>query len=546
MQPPTPEATPLPDQNTILLIEDNHATSELVQDILDQEGYAVICAGSGEAGLAAMEQQPADLVLLDVMLPGMDGFEVCRRLKARWGRAGEGHFLPVVMLTARGATNDVVAGLEAGADEYLRKPFEVDELLLRVRAMFRIVHNERALARRNRELEASYAQERQTRRRLEALEAVTAVGLSDLPLDAMLAGLIEKMARITSADTGAIFLDEPDVKHLQTHAVFGDAARVNPADADLTDFLRRLSRHGQTMQALLNDADSDGHSERAVLGVLLTVRGRRLGAAVLGRTGALPFSQEEMRLFETMANRAALAIENAALHARAERDLEMKTLLMRELQHRVRNNLQAISGILSFQLSTETTAEAAIKGALRRIKSISATQDFLFKREGGPIPLHPLLETVAHQLATLWALPDQSVQVTSNRPGIDLAMEHAQIVGLVVHELIANAFQHGLRDRPGIIRLNITAQPSGVEIAVIDPGPGFPPHFDLASSPLAGLKLVQILLQREFRVGLQLESAAGQTRVAFTIPLEYFPAMDPRSSRAAVLHAQVGNPEPRG
>ena len=515
------------DPKRILVIEDNQATSDLVFEVLHQEGYEVVQAASGEAGMALMEQQRADLVLLDLMLPGIDGFEVCRQLKARWSD-GEGQFLPIVMLTARGSNQDVVAGLEAGADEYLRKPFEIDELLLRVRAMLRIVDNERALARRNRQLEAAYSQERDTRRQLEALEAVTAVGLADLTLEAMLQRLIDTLCQVARADAGAIFLREADSNRLKVAAALGMPRSTSKEPmADIKAFVQRIAQTGQTTQitrpVTKGETDATGE-ERVVMGTPLAGRGGWLGVATLERN-ARTFRVEETRLFEVMANRAALAIENAALNAQVEKDLEMKTLLLRELQHRVRNNLQAISGILSFQMTRDTTAQSAITGALRRIKSIAATQDFLFKQEGGPIPMRPLLEVVAHQLATLWALPDQTVQVTAAPPDVELTMERAQIVGLAVHELIANAFQHGLHGQPGVIRLRIQPRADGVLFEVVDPGGSVPSNFDLNASSLAGLKLVQILLQREFRIKLYLDSEPGRTRAWFSIPLSYFPTL---------------------
>jgi two-component system, sensor histidine kinase PdtaS len=341
---------------------------------------------------------------------------------------------------------------------------------------------------------------------------------------------------------------EPDVPRLTVRAACGLAAKEEGRHEAAAQFAARIAQTGETAQKVVSmpDLSSDAApNQRTLLGVPLTARGRRLGVATLGRPGDHAFRDDEVHLFRIMANRAALAIENAALHVRAERDLEMKTLLLRELQHRVRNNLQAISGILSFQLTRETTAQAAIKGALRRIKSISATQDFLFKREGGPIPLHPLLETVAHQLATLWALPGQEVQVTADHPDIALPMERAQIVALVVHELIANAFQHGLADQPGVIRLHISTQARGVTIEVLDPGHGLPPTFNMESASLAGLRLVQILLQREFRVGLELVASAGGTRASFTIPRAYFPTL-PAPASMAVTGDRPSPPYPKG
>src|SRR3982750_2755492 len=98
---------------------------------LSAEGYAVEAAADGGAALAAVERSAPDLVVLDVALPGVDGLAVCRRLRAK------GLALPVLLLTARDAVGDRVAGLDAGADDYLVKPFATDELLARVRALLR-------------------------------------------------------------------------------------------------------------------------------------------------------------------------------------------------------------------------------------------------------------------------------------------------------------------------------------------------------------------------------------------------------------------------
>jgi two-component system response regulator MprA len=102
----------------------------MLRRTLGFEGYAVGTALDGESALRAAELDRPDLVVLDVMLPGIDGLQACRRLRARTG-------VPVLLLTARGSVPDRVAGLDAGADDYLPKPFAVDELLARVRALLR-------------------------------------------------------------------------------------------------------------------------------------------------------------------------------------------------------------------------------------------------------------------------------------------------------------------------------------------------------------------------------------------------------------------------
>ncbi len=114
----------------ILTVEDDVSIREQTVLLLRDEGYDTDEAGTGEAGLAAFDRRPADCVLLDVMLPDLDGFEVCRRLRARSD-------VPIIMVTARSDSFDVVAGLEAGADDYVTKPFEPKELSARIRAMLR-------------------------------------------------------------------------------------------------------------------------------------------------------------------------------------------------------------------------------------------------------------------------------------------------------------------------------------------------------------------------------------------------------------------------
>ncbi|MFD0638392.1 response regulator transcription factor [Catenulispora yoronensis] len=115
----------------MLVVDDEPGIRSVLASSLEFEGYAVRTAADGRAALAEVEQARPDLVVLDVLMPGMDGLTACRRL-----RAGDPH-LPVLMLTARDLTGDRVAGLDAGADDYLAKPFELDELLARVRALLR-------------------------------------------------------------------------------------------------------------------------------------------------------------------------------------------------------------------------------------------------------------------------------------------------------------------------------------------------------------------------------------------------------------------------
>jgi two-component system response regulator VicR len=123
---------------TILVVEDEHAVARGIQYALQQEGYEVTVARSGEEALEVGPGLAPDLVLLDVRLPGIDGFEVLRRLRGLGSRA------PVLMLTARDDEFDKVIGLELGADDYVTKPFGLRELLSRVKALIRRAYGDLA------------------------------------------------------------------------------------------------------------------------------------------------------------------------------------------------------------------------------------------------------------------------------------------------------------------------------------------------------------------------------------------------------------------
>ncbi len=118
------------DKPTILLIEDDSQDQTIVKAALENEGYVVEIAESGEAGLEVLQEQEPDLVLLDLILPGIDGLEVCRQIRGM-------RDLPVMMLTAKDDEVDLVVGLELGADDYITKPFSIRELVARVRAILR-------------------------------------------------------------------------------------------------------------------------------------------------------------------------------------------------------------------------------------------------------------------------------------------------------------------------------------------------------------------------------------------------------------------------
>jgi two-component system phosphate regulon response regulator PhoB len=120
-------------RETVLVVEDEEDISELIRYNLDREGYRVVTSATGEQGLSAAATERPDVILLDLMLPGIDGLSVCRQLKSDRRTSST----PIIMVTARGEEADVVTGIELGADDYVTKPFSPRVLVARVRAVLR-------------------------------------------------------------------------------------------------------------------------------------------------------------------------------------------------------------------------------------------------------------------------------------------------------------------------------------------------------------------------------------------------------------------------
>ena len=131
----------VPEENCILIVDDEENNQLALKSRLSRKGYQTVVASSGFQALEFLEKRKPDLVLLDVNMPEMDGFEACKEIKAR----SEEKFLPVILVTARGDKESLIKGFDAGADDYIVKPFDGDELLARVRAMLRIKKLQNAL-----------------------------------------------------------------------------------------------------------------------------------------------------------------------------------------------------------------------------------------------------------------------------------------------------------------------------------------------------------------------------------------------------------------
>ena len=241
------ENAPVPavEPGRILVVDDNQDNIEIIATRLRYRGYEILEAGDGEQALALVREAAPDLILLDVMLPDIDGYEISRRIKG----ADDLPFIPIILVTARDSTQDKVAGLDAGADDYLTKPINFPELEARVRSMLRIKRLQDELEEKNKELE-----------RLSISDGLTGL-FNHRHIHGLLAEEFERVARTNDCMSVAMF----DLDHFKSvndtygHQA-GDRVLVELADIlrDVARDVDRLGRYGgEEFMALLPETCID-------------------------------------------------------------------------------------------------------------------------------------------------------------------------------------------------------------------------------------------------------------------------------------------------
>lgn len=234
----------------ILVVDDNSENLEIFRARLASQGYEILTARDGEEGLAKARQALPDLILLDIMMPKVDGIEVCRRLKSD----STFPFTPIVMVTARSDSKDVVAGLTAGGDEYLTKPVDQASLVARVKSMLRIkqLHDtvqEQAteLSRWNRELEARVKEQVAQLERLGRLKRFFSPQLAEL----IVAGDAEDPLRSHRRDITVVFVD------LRDFTAFAETAEPEEVMGILREYHAQMGRlilaHEGTLERFAGD-----------------------------------------------------------------------------------------------------------------------------------------------------------------------------------------------------------------------------------------------------------------------------------------------------
>lgn len=348
----------------ILIVEDDPEMTELLESILTAIHCQALTANSGEAALATLRQEyeagrEVDLILLDVMMPEMDGYEVIARIKADPLLRNTS----VIMTTALTSVSDKTLGLGMGADDYITKPFEPQELLARIDAVMRIRRSERALRRRNQELAA--------------LVEISHMVTSSLDLDEVLRTTIKGIREILRVEAGSLVLVDAEADRLVFRTTFSpeqgwmSGRTIQPGEG----IVGYVVQTGEPQ--LVNDVARDPHFSpeadeesgvvaHAILCVPLRIREQALGAIEVINKLDGEFTDADLELLQAMAASVAVAVENANLYSElaeftSELERSQAQLIQAEkmaaigrlaasLAHEINNPLQAIHNSLHLSL----------------------------------------------------------------------------------------------------------------------------------------------------------------------------------------------------
>lgn len=397
-QPPPPR---------ILIVEDDTEMLELMQNMLALARCQVLVAHSGEEALTLLRREVAagheiDLVLLDIMMPEMDGYEVIARIKTHPVLRNTS----IIMTTALDSISDKTLGLGLGADDYLTKPFDPQELLARIDACMRIRRSERALRRRNQELAA--------------LIEINRMVTSSLDLDEVLEATMRGIREILQVEAGSLVLVDEERGEL----VFRKT--LSPEQGWITGRTIRPGEGivGYVVQSgepkLVHNVERDPHfsaavdeetgfTSRAVLCVPLTIRDRVIGAIEVINKLDGAFTEQDLELLQAMAASVAVAVDNANLYSELAdfaKELERSQAqlvqaekmaaigrLAASIAHEINNPLQAIHNSLHLsrheglgsdkRLQYLSMAQAEVQ---RLIEIVQRMLDFYRPSRGGMVP----------------------------------------------------------------------------------------------------------------------------------------------------------------
>jgi signal transduction histidine kinase len=450
---------------TILIVDDQPDNLYVLERLLKGRGYDVLRAESGAETLRIAAEQHPDLILLDVMMPEMDGFEVVQRLREQDGVKS----IPVVLLTANAPDERLkIQGLKLGADEYLTQPINNNELLARVQALLRTKRTQDELVGRNTQLTAL----------LDIVQATT----STLDLAEVGRRLVDRALSATDMTVGGLWICQGDC--LVSLAQHGYGAEVAAERQEIPLGESRVSvRAMETHRAIygatreLYGVDSAlAQSAETVMVLPLLHRGQALGVLHLGTHDERSFTPDDLAFLQAIANAAAVAVQNAQLFEESQqqrRELERldheKDEFISIIAHELKNPLASIkgyAGLLQRRAKKDKALQSAVKGLevidqqvsrmdqlLNQLRDVSQIGMDRFMIEPSPVDLTDLTQRIALDM-----------QATTTNHQIELDLPDVPLISNAdefrMSQVLSNLISNAIKYSPAGGEVNVTVERS--------------------------------------------------------------------------------------
>ena len=544
-------------RNTILIVDNDPTGLRGLSEYLKNSGIQVPIATHAEAALEAISHVVPDIILLDVMMPGVDGFDLAARLKA----SEDSRDIPIIFVTALANAPDKVRGFEVGAVDYITKPIHVEEAAARINTHLTIHNLQKELEERNAqlvrindELTREIAEHRQAeetlQRRNRDLVLLNQAGLvfnSTLDLEQVLVKVLETIRDLLQILDGSIWLLDEDTSELVCRYL------SNPQSESIRGWRLPLGQgvvgwvaeNGQSV--LVPDTQEDsryfegvaqhiGIEIRSLIAVPLWDQQAVFGVLEVVDTVHQRFNEQDLRVIESLAATASIAIQNARLHEQAQRDAETKATLLHEVNHRVGNNLAAIMGLLGLERDRadvdHDTYRAVIKNVASRIQGLAAVHRMLSAADWSPLLLSELIERVIG--SALQAIPlDKRVSVEVSSSPVRVTPKDANSLALVLNELTTNSAKYAWPARPtGHITVRIDHQdkvdatdrtPAGRQPRILiefrDDGVGYPDEVLCQERYSVGWDLIQTIVCHGMQGEVSMHNDQGAViTIGFPVP----------------------------
>lgn len=404
--------------HNILIVDDNPTNLSVIVDYLEESGLNILVSQDGESSLKRAKYAKPGIILLDVLMPGIDGYETCRRLKSE----PETQDIPIIFMTALSSTEDKVKGFDAGAVDYVTKPIQPAEVLARIKLHLQLRFMTQTLSRQNEVLTVEVEQRKAIQTRLRTINS-------------------------------------------------------------------KLEREAK---------------ERILAQTALKELNLELEARVAKRTNLLAQSNHKLQQEIQERKQAETQLKNS---------LNEKEVLLKEIYHRVKNNLLVVSSLLEIQCSSIEDPEMIriLQNSQERIYSMALVHEQLYRSDNlQQIDISLYIKALLDNISTSHINSEEKINLIVDAQEINLNIETVNSCGLIINELITNALEHAFTEQEqGNIWLNLKYNAEGeIELIIKDDGRGMPSDFDFDDAESLGLRLVKILT-RQLEGKLELDLSQG-------------------------------------